>query len=378
MIYLDNAATSAKKPESVYRTLIYATVNNSINAGRGGYTSSKGASEILFNTRESLSRLFNINNPERIVFAQNTTHALNMAIKGVLSYGDHVIYTSMEHNSVLRPIKALEKSQRVRSSVLNADENGVLDVNRLNQLIRPNTKLICMTHSSNVCGNINEIYKAAEIAKAHGVLFLVDAAQSAGILDIDAKKIDLLAFPGHKGLMAPMGTGGLFVREGITLKTIIEGGTGSLSELEYQPDVMPDMLESGTQNIPAIAGLGAAADFILETGIENIKNHEDMLCHYFEERVRQMPNVTVYGGNEKTAICALNFRGLDCVDAAGILNDKYSIAVRSGLHCAILAHKTLGTQKSGLVRFSFGYFNTLQEVQKAVDAVYEIQKGLNI
>ncbi len=375
MIYLDNAATSAKKPESVYRALISATVNNSINAGRGGYASSKDASEILFNTRESLSRLFNIDNPERIVFAQNTTHALNMAIKGVLSYGDHVIYTSMEHNSVLRPIKALEKSKRVRSSVLKADENGILNVEDLHRLIRPSTKLICMTHSSNVCGNINDIYRAAEIAKEHGVLFLVDGAQSAGILDIDTKRIDMLAFPGHKGIMAPMGTGGLFVRDGITLDTIIEGGTGSLSELEYQPEIMPDRLESGTQNVPAIAGLGAAAEFILNTGVKNIKKHEDMLCDYFESRLREMPNVEVYGGSNKTAICAFNIRGLDCAIAAGILGDDYGIAVRAGLHCAILAHKTLGTQNTGLIRASFGYFNTLQEVQKAVDAVFNLSKN---
>ena len=374
MIYLDNAATSFIKPQEVNKEFIKAAINNSINAGRGGYNGGAKSNEILYSARQSLATLFNIENPERIAFCYNTTHALNLAIKGVLTYGDHVIITSMEHNSVLRPVKELEKTKRVSVSVLYADENGEIDVNRLERLIKRNTKLICMTHSSNVCGNIFDIYKASEIAKKHGVLFLVDAAQSAGVLDIDASKFDMVAFPGHKGIMAPMGTGGLFVREGLTLNTIIEGGTGSLSESEWQPDIMPDRLESGTQNIPAIAGLGAAAKFITSAGTEKIKKYEDGLLNYFEERVRQMKNVTVYGGSKKTAICALNIKNRDCVEVAQILNDKYDIAVRSGLHCAILAHKTLGTEKTGLVRFSFGFFNTMSDVITAADAVFELSK----
>lgn len=374
MIYFDNAATSFVKPRAVYEATINSMVNNSINAGRGGYDLALKSNEILYRTRENIRALFNISNPERIAFTYNTTHALNMGIKGVLSYGDHVIITSMEHNSVLRPIKALEKEKRVSYSILYGDKNGEIDVNELEKLIKRNTKLICMTHSSNVCGNVFDIYKASEIAHKHNVLFMVDAAQSAGSFDIDASNIDILAFPGHKGLMGPMGTGCLYIRDGIEIKTIIEGGTGSLSENMFQPKIFPDALESGTLNIPAIAGLSAATEFIIKTGAKNIRNHEEMLCTYFEERMREIKNVTIYGGTHKSSICALNIDNADCVEVARILSEEYDISVRAGLHCAILAHKTLGTEKKGCVRFSFGYFNTLDEVKIAVLAMEEISK----
>lgn len=374
MIYLDNAATSYQKPRIVYETMVNALVNNSINAGRGGYDAAIASNEILFETKALLASLFHIPNPARIAFAQNTTHALNMGIKGVLSYGDHVIFTSMEHNSVLRPIKAMEQQKRISSSILWADKDGKLDANKLEGMIRPNTKLICMTHSSNVCGNIYDIEMAAKIAHKHNAYILVDAAQSAGILDIDAQKLDLLAFPGHKGLMGPMGTGGLYVRDGLDLHTIMEGGTGSLSESPYQPDMMPDRLESGTQNVPAIAGLGQAVKFILDTGIDAIHAHEKLLCDRFDDAMREIPGVTVYGTSNKTAISAINIDGFDCVEVAQLLNDRYHIAVRAGLHCAILAHKTLGTEKRGCVRFSFGYFNTQEDVDNAINAVAEIAK----
>lgn len=375
MIYLDNAATSYQKPRIVYETMVNALVNNSINAGRGGYDAAITSNEILFETKELLASLFHIPNPARIAFAQNTTHALNMGIKGVLSYGDHAIFTSMEHNSVLRPMRAYEQQKRISTSILWADKNGELDITKLEKMIRPNTKLICMTHSSNVCGTIYDIKRAAEIAHRHNVHIMIDAAQSAGVVDIDAGKIDLLAFPGHKGLMGPMGTGGLYVREGLDLHTIIEGGTGSLSESPYQPDMMPDRLESGTQNIPAIAGLGQAVKFILDTGIDAIHAHEKLLCERFDNAMREIPGVTVYGTSNKTAISAINIDGFDCVEVAQLLNDRYNIAVRAGLHCSILAHKTLGTEKQGCVRFSFGYFNTQEDVDNAINAVAEIAKG---
>jgi len=374
MIYLDNAATSFIKPRCVYETTINAMVRNSANAGRGGYNVSISSNEILYNTRENLARLFNIKNPERISFCYNTTHALNSGIKGVLSYGDHVIISSMEHNSVLRPIKALEKQKRISVSIVQANDKGEIDEETINHHIRPNTKLICMTHSSNVCGSITDINKISEIAHNHNALFMVDSAQSAGVLDIDASNLDLLAFPGHKGLMGPMGTGGLYVRDGLELNSIIEGGTGSLSESPYQPEFMPDRLESGTQNIPAIAGLGSAVEFILKTGIKNIREREEYLLKIFEERIKEIKNVTIYGSDNKTSICALNIKNADCVEVAGILNERYDIAVRAGLHCSSLAHKTLGTDKTGCVRFSFGYFNTEEEIKKAADAVYQISK----
>lgn len=375
MIYLDNAATTYQKPRSVYESVVETMVTNSINAGRGGYHGALRSNEILYETKELLSSLFHISHPENIAFSYNTTHALNMGIKGVLSYGDHVVISSMEHNSVLRPVKSLERQKRVSCSLLHANQKGEVDMNTLESLIRSNTKLICMTHSSNVCGSILDLYKAAEIAHKHNILFMADVAQSAGAINIDASKFDLMAFPGHKGLMGPMGTGGLYVRPGLSLQTIIEGGTGSLSESEHQPDMMPDRLESGTQNIPAIAGLGKAVEFLLEVGIENIARHEESLCRYFEDKVLEIPEITIYGSQNKTAICALNIDGMDCVDVAQVLSDKYNIAVRAGLHCAILAHRTLKTDKTGCVRFSFGYFNTKEEVDKTVDAIYDIVRN---
>ncbi len=372
MIYLDNAATSYKKPESVARALFSSTYKNSANAGRGGYDLSIESGEIIYETREKLADFFNIKNPERIALLKNTTEALNVGIKGVMLRGGHIITTSMEHNSVIRPIKSLEIEKGVSYSILKGNEKGELDLNKLERMIKKETRMIVMTHSSNVCGNIYDIKKAAEIAKRHNVIFMVDAAQSAGAVNIDATDIDLLAFPGHKGLLGPMGTGGLYVKEGINLKTIVEGGTGSLSESLKQPDFMPDMLESGTMNVPAIAGLSKALDFLKKTGTKTIYEYEESLLRRFEEGLKNMKGIDLYGGNEKTAICAFNIIGRDCVEVAQILNDKYGICVRAGLHCAILAHNTLKTEKTGCIRASFGFFNTIKEVDYAIDAIYEI------
>ena len=233
-----------------------------------------------------------------------------------------------------------------------------------------------MTHSSNVCGNIYDIKQVAEIAHRNNVLLMVDGAQSVGTTNINLKDIDLLAFPGHKGLMAPMGTGGLYVKEGINIKPIIEGGTGSVSESLMQPDFFPDMLESGTMNVPAIAGLGKAAEFVLNVGAENIGKHEASLRKSFEERIKEIKNVKVYGGKDRCGICAFNILGIDCVEVAQILNDDFGICVRAGLHCAYLAHKTLNTEKTGLVRVSFGYFNTQKDVDAAVVAIHKISKKI--
>lgn len=375
MIYLDNAATSYIKPESVLRAVCEATCKNSANAGRGGYSAAIKSSEILYETREKLATVFGIDNPERIVFCKNTTEALNFGIKGVLSRGGHVITTSMEHNSVIRPIKAMERIG-VTCSVLQADKDGNIDIAKLEKMIKPQTKLIVMTHSSNVCGNIYDIEAVSKIARRNRVIFMVDAAQSAGSITLEAECVDLLAFPGHKGLMGPMGTGGLYVREGINIRPIIEGGTGSLSESLTQPDFFPDMLESGTQNVPGLSGLGTACDFILKNGIENIHNYEKDLRERFEEKVMNMDGITIYGGNHKTAITALNICGADCVEVAQRLSAEYDICVRAGLHCAILAHKSLGTENVGCVRFSFGFFNTPKEVDFAADALYKISKDL--
>lgn len=375
MIYLDNAATSFKKPDCVLRTTCEALYKNSANPGRSGHDLSLAAGEILYDSRKNLAKLFNIKNPERIAFCQNTTEALNKGIKGVMARGGHVITTSMEHNSVIRPIKALEEKD-VTHSILKSNENGELDFEKLQKMIKRDTKLIVMTHASNVCGNIYDIKKASRIAHENNVLFMVDAAQSAGICDIDCSFIDLLAFPGHKGLMAPMGSGGLYVKEGIKIKPIIEGGTGSVSESLTQPVFFPDILESGTMNVPAIAGLGKACEFISSVGVKNIGEHERMLRKRFEEKIKNIKNVKVYGSNNKCGISSFNIFGIDCVEVAQRLNDEYRICVRSGLHCAYLAHKSLKTHESGLVRVSFGYFNTPKEADICADAIYKIAKSI--
>lgn len=375
MIYLDNAATSFKKPNTVIKAMCDCIYKGCANPGRGGHGLSVEAGKILYNTRNSIAQLFNIDNPDRVVFCKNTTEALNFGIKGVMSRGGHIITTSMEHNSVIRPIKALEK-EGVTHSVLKGDKNGNLDIDRLEKLIRRDTKLIVMTHSSNVCGNIYDIEKASSIAQKNGVLFMVDAAQSAGCVKLDAQQVDLLAFPGHKGLLGPMGSGGLYVADGVKLASIIEGGTGSLSESMRQPDFFPDMLESGTQNVPAVAGLGAAAEFLLNEGTDTIYEYEDSLRKRFEEKIKNIDNIAVYGADAKTAITAFNIAGKDCVEVAQKLSDDYGIATRAGLHCAYLAHKTLETHETGCVRASFGYFNTPKEVDYAVDCIYKISKDL--
>ena len=376
MIYLDNGATSFKKPDTVLRAVTEAMYKNSANPGRGGHKLSIMAGETVYNSREALAKLFNITNPERITFCKNATEALNFGIKGVMSRGGHVITTSMEHNSVIRPIKALEKTSGVAYSILTADENGNIDIEKLEKLIKPETRLFVMTHSSNVCGNVYDIKKASDICRRKNVLLMVDSAQSAGSMEIDAGLVDLLAFPGHKGLMGPMGTGGLYVKDGVKISPMIEGGTGSASESLIQPDFFPDILESGTLNVPAIAGLGAAAEFIQKTGADEIGIHERKLLMRFEEKLKNMNGIKIYGNDTRHNICAMNIDGADCVEVATRLNDEYGICVRAGLHCAILAHKSLKTEKTGCVRFSFGYFNTPKEVDFAADAVHKISKDL--
>lgn len=374
MIYLDNGATSFKKPDTVIRAVCDAMYKNSANPGRGGHSLSVSAGEIIYNARESVARLFGVENPDRIVFCKNTTEALNFGIKGVMSRGGHVITTSMEHNSVIRPIKALEKN--VAYSMLYADEQGNIDINKLEKLIKPETKLFVMTHTSNVCGNVYNIKKASEICRQKNVLFMVDAAQSAGSIKIDANSVDLLAFPGHKGLMGPMGTGVLYVKDGVKISPITEGGTGSLSESLDQPEFFPDILESGTLNVPGIAGLGAASEFIRQIGEEEICVHEKKLLMRFEEKIKNMCKIKIYGNDTRHNICAMNIEGMDCIELAQRLNDEYGICVRAGLHCAILAHKSLKTDKTGCARFSFGYFNTTKEVDFAADCIYKISKDL--
>lgn len=374
MIYLDNAATSYYKPASVVRAMAEHTAKSSVNAGRGGHIFSRRGAEIITETADSLAGLFNIDNPERIAFTPNATLALNMAILGVGAGGGHIIVTSMEHNSVLRPVNLLGNY-----TIVHSDSKGFVDPDDIKKAIKPDTVLIICTHASNVSGSIEPIAEIGSVAREHDLLFLVDAAQTAGVIDIDVDdmKIDLLAFSGHKGLLGPLGTGGLYVGKRARLTPFITGGTGSNSESLTQPDFMPDMLHSGTMNTPAIAALGVAADYIRKTGTDNIRRKELTLAVDAINRLENVKGVTVLGAKDperRNGSVAFTIDGIESQRVAEILSDKYGIAVRGGWHCAYQAHKSLGTAKSGAVRASFGNFNRKSDVISLANAVRSIAK----
>ncbi|MBR5236227.1 MAG: aminotransferase class V-fold PLP-dependent enzyme [Clostridia bacterium] len=370
MVYFDYAATSFIKPDCVYRSVYEAMCYNSANPGRGGHFASVQAAEKIYEAREKICKLFQIATPERLAFFPNTTQGLNVGIKGVLNHGDHVVISGMEHNSVARPIEALKHKGLITCTIVKPDKDGNMEPEQFVKAMNHNTKLVVCSHASNVCGNVYDIASIGRLVHQKEAYFMVDAAQSAGVIPICADDVDLLAFPGHKSLYGPQGSGGLYVREGIRLQTITEGGTGSSSELLTQPDEMPDRLESGTQNVPAIVGLGAAADFILDKGIDTISNHDKALCTRFKNGILNMPKITVYGNDTSVNVVALNIDDMDCVEVSERLDKEFGIATRSGLHCAVLAHKALGTLGTGCVRFSFGCFNTTKEVDYALDALY--------
>ncbi len=372
LIYLDNAATTFQKPERVYTAMANAMRHHAANPGRGGHRLSLAAGDILYSCREALCELFHAQDPSRMVLCPNTTAALNIAIKGVLAGGGHAVISSMEHNSVLRPLEALAAAGTASYTIVRANANGILDDRAVERAIRPNTRLLLCTHASNVCGNIYDIGRLSEIAHRHGILFCVDAAQSAGILEIDARQVDLLAFPGHKGLMGPQGSGGLYIADGVNLATIQEGGTGSQSERYQQPDILPDRFESGTQNVPAAAGLTEGVRFVLREGVDAIHAHERDLTDRLAEQVQNIPGAEVYGGPERVGVLAMNLRGLDCVEVCNQLDSDFGIAVRGGLHCSILAHETLGTKERGCIRFSPGYFNRKSDMDRAAYALHKI------
>lgn len=376
MVYLDNAATSWPKPEAVYRAMVEFTKVNGANPGRSGHRMAVRASEKVMECRENLARLFSIPDPLRIVFTSNGTEAVNLALKGLLRPGDHVLLSGMEHNAVVRPLKKLE-SAGVELSVLKTDPEGRVDSADIAVKVRPNTKLLVVTHASNVTGTVNDLLSLGRLAKEHNIVFMVDAAQTAGNtpIHVGEAQIDLLAFPGHKGLLGPQGTGGLYVSEGITLDTLKEGGTGSLSESLDQPDFLPDRYESGTLNTPGIAGLNEGIKFILDTGISCIQEHEKQLTRLMLEGLAEINKVKLYGSGDmehRTGVISITVGQKDCHEVCDELDEKYGIAARGGLHCACLAHKTLGTLGSGTIRFSVGFFNTCGDIDRALAAIREI------
>jgi len=376
MIYLNNPATSKKKPLNVISRLIKETAFSSVGGGRDLSKTSLLADKRITEVQDYIAELFNIKNPERICFTQNCTYALNMAISGVLDENDHVIVTSMDHNSVLRPVFSHKNY-----TIISADKSGYVNPKDIKKAIKDNTKLIITTHASNVSGTIQDVKEISKIAHKNNALFLLDAAQSAGILEINQKDInaDLIAFSGHKGLMGPLGTGGLYVSENVNLKPIIKGGTGSNSKNLSQPDFYPDILHSGTMNFPAISALGDGVKFVLKKGTDKILSHERALASEFIDRISHLENVKILGTkdiNKRNGTVAFTIDGIDSQNVAELLLKDYGIVSRGGWHCAYLAHKSLGSEKSGAVRVGFGLYNSYKDVKKLSKAVSEISKSI--
>jgi len=372
-VYFDNAATSYPKPPSVYEAINFTLQHVGANPGRGEHSLSQSANRIIFEARETIAEFFNIPNSRNIVFTSNGTEAINLALKGFLKPGDHGIISSMEHNSVVRPLNSLKKDG-VNVTIVQCDKEGKLNPDYVFKEIKENTRLIVLTHASNVTGTILPVEEIGEIAAKKGIPLLVDAAQTAGTIPIDVVRnsISLLACPGHKSLLGPQGTGFLYICEGFNLKPLIEGGTGSNSELSEQPDFLPDRFQSGTLNTPGIAGLKAGIEFINKKSIQTIKEHEDMLSKTFINKLKEINRVRIYGPlsiKEKTAVVSFNIKGKDSADIATALDEKYQIMVRVGLHCSPHAHKTIGTFPDGTIRVSFSIFNTVHEIDYFIDSL---------
>jgi cysteine desulfurase/selenocysteine lyase len=386
MIYFDNAATSWPKPPGVTEAMLHFLNEVGANPGRSGHRLSLAAGRIVYEAREVVAELFHAPDPLRIVFGANVTEALNLAIHGYLRPGDHVVTSSMEHNSVMRPLRTLAAGQDggpIDLTVVPCSPQGFLDVADLEAAIRPETVLIVLNHASNVCGSLLPVHQAGELARRSSTpargrcLLLIDAAQTAGAypIDVDADQIDLLAFTGHKAMGGPMGTGGLVIGERVDLARFTplkQGGTGSRSEREVQPDFLPDMCESGTPNAVGLAGLAAGVRWVLDQGVDTIRRHEIDLTARLIAGLQAIPNVTVYGGldaERQTATVSFDVAGLEPSEVGLRLDDEYGILCRVGLHCAPAAHRTLGTVPRGTVRFGLSVFNTLEEVDMALKAV---------
>lgn len=372
MIYLDNAATTRIKPKVVVEAVAEALTTLG-NAERGTHSASLGASRTVFSTRMKLAKFFNAEGPSNIVFTMNATESLNIAIKGILEKGDAVITTCLEHNSVLRPLYQL-RDEGVELSFVSADKLGRPNYEEYESLIKPNTKAIISTAGSNLTGNLVDIKRVGEIAKRHGLIFVVDASQVAGVFPIDVKElnIDILCFTGHKGLLGPQGTGGLYVRDGVEVKPYLSGGTGVQTYNEHQPAEMPTRLEAGTLNGHGIAGLDAAIDYINEVGMKSIHDKELALMWKFYNGVKDIEGIKIYGDfdvKDRCPIVSINLSDYESGVVSDELFTRFEIATRPGGHCAPLMHRALGTVDQGAVRFSFSHFNTEEEVDTAINAV---------
>ena len=372
MIYLDNAATTRTKPPAVGRAVLEA-LSSYGNCGRGAHQGALSAARTIYETREKLAALLGCPKADHVCFTQNSTQALNIAIGGLLGPGDHILSTDLEHNSVLRPLYRL-RAAGAAVDFVPADGQGRLDYSAFARLLRPETKAVVCTHASNLTGDAVDVARVGRFAREHGLLFILDASQTAGVFPIhmEAMGIDVVCFTGHKGLMGPQGTGGLCLREGLDVRPFAVGGTGVQSYSETQPEDYPTRLEAGTLNGHGLAGLSAALDFLAETGVEAVHAHEDALARRFYEAIRDLPGVTVYGDFDaplRAPIVTLNIADLDSAEVSDELAERFDVATRPGAHCAPRLHRALGTEEQGAVRFSWSYFNTEAETDAAAEAV---------
>lgn len=377
MIYMDNAATTMQKPEKVVEAVVEA-MNSMGNAGRGAHAASLDASRTIYGTRDRLARFLGAESAKQIVFTNNSTESLNIAIKGTLVKGDHVITTEMEHNSVLRPLYEMQE-QGVELTIISANKQGMICYDDFEKEIRTNTKAIICTNASNLTGNMIDVKRVGEIAKKRNLLFIVDASQTAGVYPIDVQdmNIDILCFTGHKGLLGPQGTGGMYVKSGLEIRPLKCGGSGVDTYNKRHPKEMPTALEAGTLNGHGIAGLGAGVEYIEQTGIDVIREKELAFMWKFYEGVKKIPNVKVYGDFENRKRCpivTINIGDYDSSEVSDELLMTYDISTRPGAHCAPLMHKALGTVEQGAVRFSFSHYNTEEEIDIAIQAIQELAK----
>ena len=373
-IYLDNAATSFPKPKEVATAVYDFMVNNGTSSGRGSYKKAMQSDYIVYECRKLIGKLFNFDNPKKVVFTSNVTDSLNIAMRGILKENDHVITSSLEHNAVWRCLKTLERDINIKIDTVECSKDGITNQQDIKKYIKKDTALIVFTQASNVLGTIQPIREIGAIARDHNIPFLVDSAQSAGAMKIDVKEdnIDILAFTGHKSLLGPMGTGGLIINTDIDIKPLKAGGTGGDSAYEYQPDYYPNHLETGTSNVSGIAGLREAIKFLNKEGIENIHNKEKELTKYALEKLETVKDIEIYGPKDcekMLSVISFNIKDKRPEDVGSILDQKYDIMLRAGLHCAPTAHSVIGIKERGTLRIGLGYFNEKEDIDKLVEAL---------
>ncbi len=378
-IYLDNAATTYPKPEKVYSSILNYMKNVGASPGRGGYENALIGDRMVYKCRQSLINLFNFNKIENVIFTSNITASLNILIKSIVKDDWHVITSSMDHNSVIRPLVSLEKSNKIELDILDCSEEGLINIEDFKNTIKDNTKLVVLSHASNIVGTIQPLETIGKICKEKGIYFIIDSAQTAGVLPLDFQNLNCnaLAFTGHKALLGPQGIGGFIIDDKLNniATNFIEGGTGSLSESTLQPDFLPDKFESGTMNTPGIAGLLAGIEYINEEGLNIIKEREEYLSREFINGLLNIDSIKVYGpldASLRTATISINSSKIDNSELGFLLDNEFGIMVRTGLHCAPLAHKTIGSFPQGTLRFSFGAFNDIKDINYALYALNSI------